>query len=148
MGISIFFSVFSKELFHIWPGKEFHTHEERCAKYLEIEQANLPHKKYDFCPALAKGKWWIRQSHVFGVPFYYIDYTLAQVCAFQFLVEMNKNREKAFKKYIKLCKFGGQAAFVGLLEHNHLRNPFESGNVAKVVKPLEKVLKEFDTSKF
>ena len=61
---------------------------------------------------------------------------------------MNKNREKAFKKYIKLCKFGGQAPFTTLLAKNHLRNPFEDGNVAKVVKPLVKLLKEFDTSKF
>ena len=124
------------------------THEERCAKYLEIEQANLPHKKYDFCPTLAKGKWWIRQSHVFGTPFYYIDYTLAQVVAFQFLAEDLKDHQKAWKKYVKLCKLGGKMPFTGLLEKVHLRNPFEEGNVHKNIAPLLKVLKEFDTSKF
>ena len=124
------------------------THEERCAKYVEIEKANLPHKKYDFCPALAKGKWWIRQSHVFGTPFYYIDYTLAQVVAFQFLAEDLKNHEKAWKKYVKLCKLGGQLPFTGLLEKVHLRNPFEEGNVKKNISPLLKVLANFDTSKF
>ena len=61
---------------------------------------------------------------------------------------MRKNHEKTWKKYIKLCKFGGQAPFVALLEHNHLRNPFEDGNVKKNIKPLLKVVKEFDTSKF
>ena len=124
------------------------THEERCAKYLEIEQKNLPHKKYDECPTLAKGTWWLRQGHVFGSPFYYIDYTLAQVVAFQFLAEDLKNHEKAWKKYVKLCKMGGKLPFTGLLEKAHLRNPFEDGNVAKNVKPLLKVLKEFDISKF
>ena len=124
------------------------THEERCAKYLEIEQKNLPHKKYDFCPTLAKGTWWLRQSHVFGAPFYYIDYTLAQVVAFQFLAEDLKNHEKAWKKYVKLCKLGGKLPFTGLLEAVKLRNPFEEGNVKKNIKPLLKVLKEFDTSKF
>lgn len=124
------------------------THQERCEYWRTIEQKYTPHKKYDDTPTYAHGALWMRQSHVFGTPFYYIDYTLAQVCAFQFFVEMRKNREKAWKKYIKLCKFGGQLPFVGLLEHNHLRNPFEKGNVAKVIKPLEKVLKEFDTSKF
>ena len=79
---------------------------------------------------------------------YYIDYTLAQVVAFQFFLEMRKNHEKTWKKYVKLCKFGGQAPFVSLLEHNKLRNPFVDGNVAKVIKPLEKVLKEFDSKKF
>lgn len=124
------------------------THEERCAYWKSLEAKYTPHKKYDDQPTYAHGAFWIRQSHIFGTPFYYIDYTLAQVCAFQFLVEMRKNKDKAWKKYVKLCKFGGQLPFVSLLEKNHLRNPFIDGNVAKVVKPLVKVLKEFDTSKF
>jgi len=124
------------------------THDERCAKYLEIEQANLPNRKYDDCPIAAKGTRWMRQSHVFGSPFYYIDYTLAQVVAFQFLAEDLKNHEKAWKKYVKLCKLGGSLPFTGLLDKVHLRNPFEEGNVRKNIKPLLKVLSNFDTSKF
>ena len=61
---------------------------------------------------------------------------------------MNKNRAKAWKKYVKLCKCGGKYPFVELLTQNKLRNPFEDGNVEKVVKPLIKILKGFDTSKF
>ena len=124
------------------------THEERCKKYKEIESKNLPHLKYDHQPTLDKGTRWMRQSHVFGTPFYYIDYTLAQVVAFQFLAEDLKNHEKAWKKYVKLCKLGGQLPFTGLLEKVNLRNPFEEGNVHKNINPLLKVLKEFDTSKF
>ena len=123
------------------------THDERCAKFHEIELKYTPHKKYDDCPTLAKGTYWLRQSHVFGSPFYYIDYTLAQVVAFQFAIENMKNHEKAWKKYIKLCKCGGKYPFLELLEKNHLRNPFINGNIKKVIKPLEKVLKGFDTSK-
>ena len=123
------------------------THDERCAKFHEIELKYTPHKKYDDCPTLAKGTYWLRQSHVFGSPFYYIDYTLAQVVAFQFAIENMKNHEKAWKKYIKLCKCGGKYPFLELLEKNHLRNPFIDGNIKKVIKPLEKVLKGFDTSK-
>ena len=123
------------------------THEERCAAYKEIESRYTPHKKYDDCPTLAKGTWWMRQSHIFGSPFYYIDYTLAQVVAFQFAVENMKNHEKAWKKYIKLCKMGGKYPFLELLERNHLRNPFIDGNVRKVIRPLTKVLKGFDQSK-
>ena len=123
------------------------THEERCAAYKEIESRYTPHKKYDDCPTLNRGTWWMRQSHIFGSPFYYIDYTLAQVVAFQFAVENMKNHEKTWKKYIKLCKMGGKYPFLELLEKNHLRNPFVDGNVRKVIRPLAKVLKEFDQSK-
>ncbi len=124
------------------------THDERCAAYKEIESRYTPQKKYDpeqkIC---SKGGWWLRQSHIFGSPFYYIDYTLAQVCAFQFCVEMNKNREKAWKKYVKLCKLGGRYPFVTLLGKAHLRNPFEEGNIHKVMIPLKHILKSLDLSK-
>lgn len=125
------------------------THEERCAAYQEIERRYTPHKVYpDEMKAAKHGAWWMRQSHIFGTPFYYIDYTLAQVCAFQFLVEMDKNQPKAWKKYVKLCKCGGRYPYCTTLAKNHLRNPFEEGNVAKVIRPLKKILNRFDESKF
>ena len=124
------------------------THEERCAKWREIEQRNLPHKVYDDCPTLNAGRWWLRQGHIFTSPFYYIDYTLAQVCAFQFLIEDRKNHEKAWKKYVKLCKCGGKYPFVELLEKNHVKNPFEEGSIHKIMAQLNKILKEFKPEQY
>ena len=125
------------------------THKERCDEWLKIQSKNEPHKKYiPEMKCFAHGAAWIRQSHIFGSPFYYIDYTLAQVVAFQFLIEMRKNHDKAWKKYIKLCKCGGKYPFITLLKKNHLRNPFEDGNVKKVVLPLKKILSTFDDSSF
>lgn len=124
------------------------THEERCAKWREIEQKYTPFKKYKGFPFLEKGTYWLRQTHIFSSPLYYIDYTLAQVVAFQFAVEMRKNREKAWKKYVKLCRLGGRYPFVTLLEHAKLRNPFIEGNIKKVIRPLAKELAKTDDSKF
>jgi M3 family oligoendopeptidase len=124
------------------------SHEERCAKFKEIESRYTPHKNYVDCPTYAKGGVWMRQSHVFGSPFYYIDYTLAQVVAMQFYIEMSKNKEKTWKKYVKLCKYGGKGPFVELLKKNHLRNPFETGNVKKTLTPVAKVLADIDDTKF
>ena len=124
------------------------THEERCAFWKSIEGKYTPHKAFDDCPCLDKGRIWMRQSHIFCTPFYYIDYTLAQVVAFQFLVEDRKNHAKAWKKYVKLCKCGGKYPFVELLEKNHCKNPFEAGTIHKIMGSLTKILKEFDISKF
>lgn len=124
------------------------THEERCAHWKELEEKYTPHKKFEECPTLNAGRIWMRQSHIFATPFYYIDYTLAQVVAFQFLIEDRKNHEKAWKKYVKLCKCGGKYPFCELLEKNHLRNPFENGNIHKVMQPLNKILKEFTPEKY
>ena len=124
------------------------TPQERNAKFRELQRKYEPHLKFDDTPALDNGDRWLLQSHIFAVPFYYIDYTLAQVCAFQFAVEMNKNHEKTWKKYVKLCKMGGKFPFVTLLNKNHLRVPFEQGNIKKVIKPLIKILKGIDTTGF
>lgn len=124
------------------------THEMRCKKFREIEKKYLPHRRYDEVPIYENGGWWMKQSHVFQNPFYYIDYTLAQVVAFQFHVENTKNHEKAWKKYVKLCKLGGKYPFIELLEHAKLRNPFEDGTIKKIVSPLKKYLKTIDDSKY
>lgn len=120
------------------------THDQRKAMWREIEKKYLPIRKYTGLNYLEKGTYWLRQGHIFTSPFYYIDYTLAQVLAFQFATEMFKNREKAWKKYVKLCKLGGRYPFVELLEHANLRNPFIEGNVKKVIVPLKKKLKELN----
>ena len=124
------------------------THQERCAKWREIEKKYLPHKKYDEAPVFENGGWWMRQHHIVESPFYYIDYTLAQVCAFQFFIENEKNHDKAWKKYVKFCKLGGKYGFVELLAKGHLNNPFKAGTIKKLVKPLSKYLKGIDVSKY
>lgn len=122
------------------------SHEERCEKFREIEKKYLPHRRYDDTPIFEKGGWWMRQSHIFSSPFYYIDYTLAQVVAFQFFIENEKNHEKAWKKYVRLCKLGGKYPFVALLKKAGLNNPFEEGNVRKVIPALKRYLKSIDIS--
>ncbi len=124
------------------------THKERCMKWREIEMKYLPHLKYDEAKVFADGGRWMRQHHIVTAPFYYIDYTLAQIVAFEFFNESRNNQAKAWKKYVKLCKLGGKYPFTGLLKEAHLYNPFVSGTVKKVVKPLKKYLSTFDLEKF
>ena len=60
------------------------TPAERKAEWKRIEKTYLPMRDYDGNPYLEAGSVWQRQSHIYEAPFYYIDYTLAQICAFQF----------------------------------------------------------------
>ncbi len=124
------------------------THEERCKIYKEIEEQYLPHKKYDDVEIYQKGRFWMKQRHIIESPFYYIDYTLAQVVAFQFFNEDNKNHEKAWKKYVKLCKLGGKYPFTELLDKAHINNPFVDGTIKKTIKPLKKYLDNIDDMKY
>lgn len=124
------------------------TPAERKAKWREIEKKYLPFRDYEDNDFLNRGGYWFRQGHIFGTPFYYIDYTLAQVCAFQFWIKINQNREKAWEDYIRLCKAGGSKSFLELVELANLENPFIDGTIKKVVGPIKEWLDKIDDSKF
>ncbi|NLP46514.1 MAG: M3 family oligoendopeptidase [Epulopiscium sp.] len=124
------------------------TPEERKIKWREIEKKYLPFRDYEDNDFLKRGGYWFRQGHIFSSPFYYIDYTLAQVCAFQFWNKMRVNREKAWEDYIRLCKAGGSKPFLALVELAQLKNPFISGTIKEVIKPIKEWLDSIDDSKF
>ncbi|PID81295.1 MAG: oligoendopeptidase F [Clostridiales bacterium] len=110
---------------------------ERKAAWREIERKYLPHRDYDGNDLLERGGYWYRQSHIFYMPFYYIDYTLAQVCALQFWHKsLGEQRETAWQDYLRLCQAGGSRAFLGLVELANLENPFVDGTIAKVMQPV------------
>jgi oligoendopeptidase F len=78
---------------------------------------------------------------------YYIDYTLAQVCAFQFWIKDRENHEKSWEDFIRLCKAGGSKPFLELVKLANLENPFVDGTIKKVVKPLKEYLDTIDDSR-
>ncbi|MCQ2772925.1 MAG: M3 family oligoendopeptidase [Bacilli bacterium] len=126
------------------------TPAERDAKWHELEVKYTPYKvkAYKGCKYMEEGHRWLTQNHIFASPFYYIDYTLAQVIAFEFFNLDRKNHEKAWKKYMKLCKMGGKYPFVTLINNVGLKSPFEPGVLKKTVRPLVKVLKDYHPENF
>lgn len=124
------------------------TPKERKEKWREIEKKYLPHKNYEDNDFLNRGGYWFRQGHIFGSPFYYIDYTLAQVCAFQYWVKSRDNQEEAWESYLKLCQSGGTQSFLKLVEIASLKNPFKDGCIKSVVGPIEAYLNDVDDTKF
>ncbi len=120
------------------------TPAERRTAWRDIEKKYLPHRNYEENDYLDSGAWWHQQGHVFGSPFYYIDYTLAQVCAFQFYAWMEQDREAAWKSYLELCKAGGSESFLTLVERAGLKSPFAPGTVGTAVEPIKAYLSETD----
>lgn len=118
--------------------------EERKLKWAELEKEFLPYRDYDQDNFLEKGGFWFRQSHIFTSPFYYIDYTLAQVSAFEFWAKSRINREKAWDNYLKLCCAGGSTSYLELLKIASLRNPFEWGSISSIIEPVEAYLNTID----
>jgi len=123
------------------------TPEERRNKWLETEKKYLPTRDYGEIDELKEGIFWFRQGHIFGTPFYYIDYTLAQVCAFQFWIKSRENRKKAWKEYLNLCRLGGSKPFFELMKAANLKNPFNEGTIASVIPKIREFLDSIDDMK-
>ncbi|TDK65025.1 M3 family oligoendopeptidase [Bacillus salipaludis] len=117
---------------------------ERKHQWREIEKKYLPHKDYDGNQYLENGGFWQRQGHIYNSPFYYIDYTLAQICAFQFWKGSRENQEEAWRDYVNLCKLGGSMSFTKLVEAANLISPFQDGCVESVIGEIEKWLNSVD----
>lgn len=124
------------------------TPDERKQAWSRIEKKYMPTKDYGVDEFLKKGTYWFRQGHIFGSPFYYIDYTLAQVVAFQYWVKDQADHQSAWNNYVSLCKLGGSYSFLGLLDAVGLDNPFVEGTVKRVAKPIKDYLDSIDDTKF
>ncbi|OPH57511.1 oligoendopeptidase F [Paenibacillus ferrarius] len=120
------------------------TPAERKQVWREVERKYLPHREYADNDYLERGGFWHQQQHIFKSPFYYIDYTLAQVCAFQFWKRANENPALAWQDYLRLCQQGGSRNFTELVEVAQLISPFKDGCVASVIGQIESWLDQID----
>lgn len=124
------------------------TPADRNEAWKAIEAKYLPHRDYDGHPFLSAGRFWQRQSHIFTTPFYYIDYTLAQICAFQFWVKDQQDHKNAWKDYLQLCQLGGSHSFLDLVKIANLKSPFEPNCVSSIVGVIKSWLDKVDDSNF
>ena len=113
---------------------------ERKETLRRLEKIYKPHLDYSGYPLLERGGFFYRQGHIFQNPFYYIDYTLAQVCALQFFKRTLENDPHAWEDYVHLCRLGGSKSFLELVEEAGLKSPFAEGTIAEVVEAMVKVL--------
>ena len=109
-----------------------------------IEKKYMPWRDYDGVEFLEEGGFWMQKQHIFMYPFYYLDYALAQTCAFQFFTRMQENREEAWNGYLKLCQSGGSRGYFDTLEYAGLDNPFKEGTVAKSILGVKQFLNEIE----
>lgn len=122
------------------------TPAERKLAWRDIEKKYLPHRNYEENDYLERGGFWHQQSHIFRTPFYYIDYTLAQICALQFWKRANEDRASAWADYLKLCQMGGSKSFTELVDVANLISPFADGCVKSVIGDIDTWLASVDDS--
>lgn len=114
--------------------------EGRRRAWKELEETYMPWRKYGGNKFLENGGFWMQKLHIFVNPFYYVDYALAQMGAFEFYKKMTEDKDAAWADYYKLCKSGGSRGYFATLEHAGLGNPFKEETIKGVAEFLESVL--------
>ena len=117
---------------------------ERRAVWRELEREYMPWRDYDGNEFLEGGGFWMQKQHIFLYPFYYIEYALAQICAFQFYLRMLDDQPAAWADYLRLCRAGGSRGYFELLKIGNLENPFAEGTVEKAVSAVARELDRLD----
>ena len=97
-------------------------------------------------PFYSEGEGWQRQSHIYGMPFYYIDYCLAQTVALGFWAMIQKDPKDAWDRYMAYTLQGGSRTFVDLLKHAGLKTPFDEECLKSICEVAKNWLDNFDLS--
>ena len=122
---------------HVYENPDM-TPAERNALWLKLESEYRPYLDYEDIPFFSTGGWWQRQLHIYQMPFYYIDYVIASICAMQFKTMMDEDYKKAWDNYLKLCKLSARDFFTNMIKEVGLNSPFEDGCIAALVEKLDK----------
>lgn len=120
------------------------TSDERKKVWRDLEKKYLPHRDYEDNEILERGCWFFKQGHIFKDPFYYIDYVLAQICAFQFLKKMEEDRVSGWEDYLRICKVGGTQSFLQIVKTGNLISPFDDKCIEYIIKNLETNIEKFE----
>lgn len=106
--------------------------------YSTLQRESRPGIDLSTIDSTREGYGWLFNGHLFSVPFYMIDYALAQMVSFQWWFEYLENPEKAWQKYLYLCRHAGADSFTGLVESAGLISPFKEEAFQKVQAGLTK----------
>lgn len=114
---------------------------ERKTCWRKLERRYCPERDYQESEALERGIYWYRQGHIFEVPFYYIDYILAQVCALQFWQRrIVKEDPTTWTDYLAICRIGGSKTFLETVELGHLASPFDAEKMTDLLTAVDQYL--------
>ncbi len=76
---------------------------------------------------------WQRQLHLFEVPFYYIEYGIAQLGAIGLWKQFKENKDKAIQNYLNALKLGGTRTLPELYEAAGLQFNFSPDYISELM---------------
>jgi len=117
-----------------------HTQDQRAEAWLKLEERfGMQGHKVDWDGLEEERKFvWQRQGHLFGVPFYYIEYGIAQLGALGiWLISLEQGEDAALAAYKKSLMLGGSVPLPELFKAAGLDFDFGDETVGRLVKRVQ-----------
>ena len=118
-----------------------HTHEERSEQWLELRRRFGPRTDWSGFNELKETSWQ-SQLHLFQVPFYYIEYGIAQLGAIQLWQHHRRDSKDGLARYARAMKLGNTKPLPELFEAAGLDLGFDEGHVASLIGELRVAMVE------
>ncbi len=93
-----------------------------------------------------KATGWHRKLHIHQVPFYYVEYGLAQLGAVQIWGNALKDQKQAVAKYRQALSLGGMVTLPELFKAAGAKFAFDSTTLRTALDLMEKVINELETA--
>jgi oligoendopeptidase F len=119
-----------------------HSHEERTAAWNDIlhefKDEEIDYSGLDTYRSNA----WQRQLHLFEVPFYYIEYGIAQLGAIGMWMQYKQNKEKALANYCNALSLGGTKPLTDLYKTAGLEFDFSPEKIKVLMEFVDKEMED------
>lgn len=120
-----------------------HTREQRTACWLELLRRFGGIEDWGGYEAMHESVWQ-RQLHLFGVPFYYIEYGIAQIGALQLWRNAREDKPLALRRYREALALGGSRPLPELWAAGGLKFDFSEATLRPLVEMVADELKKLE----
>jgi oligoendopeptidase F len=121
-----------------------HTLEEREAYWLQLaEQYSTGLIDYSGLEKYRPNEWQ-RQLHLFEVPFYYIEYGIAQLGAIGLWMQFKENPQQALENYMQALSLGGTRTLPELYKAAGLTFDFSSGHIKTLMHFVQQEMEKLE----
>jgi len=118
-----------------------HTREERAEKWLELSERFGPKVDMNGFEDIREVSWQ-RQGHLFGVPFYYVEYGIAQLGALQMWQYHRRDKQDALARYKSGLALGYTRGLTELFEASGLTLSFSESHLDSLIGEIDNALAE------
>jgi oligoendopeptidase F len=118
-----------------------HTREERAEKWLELSErfgSKVDMSGFEDIREVS----WQRQGHLFGVPFYYVEYGIAQLGALQMWQYHRRDKQDALARYKSGLALGYTRGLTELFEASGLTLSFSESHLDSLIGEIDTALTE------